>query len=92
MFVVTKHVFCRDKCFVTTNIYLSYIRDKQIFVTINIILSRQKLCRDKLTFVVTNMCFLQQNMSFVMTQKYACHNKSFVATNICFIFVVTKIF
>ena len=45
-------------------------------------------CHDK-TFVTTNMCLSQQNMSFVATkvclsrQNYVCHDKAFVVTNIC---------
>ena len=66
------HVFCRDK---------------SMFVTTNMIFSRQNICRYKLTFVATKHIF--------SWQKYACGDKHvFVTTNICRDkrFVPTKIF
>ena len=44
-------------------------RDKTCLLSAtNIILLRQKFCRDKHTFVVTNTCLSRQNMSFVTTK------------------------
>ena len=68
-----KHA-CHDKTFVATNIFSS-------FATTNIILSRQKFCRNKLTFV-TRSLLLPRQTHLLSRQKYACHDKSFVATNI----------
>ena len=62
VFVMTKHVFCHDKyachdkskhVFVTTNICCD-----DFFVKTNIILSRQKFCRSKHTFVATKIMFV----------------------------------
>ena len=83
IFVATKHVSCRDKCmFVAISIFLS--RGKK-FMT-NAVLSRQKLCHDKLTFVVTSTCLPRQNTSFVATKVSlagAATSIIFVATNTC---------
>ena len=45
VFVATKYVFCRDK-----------LSRQKYFIATNIILSRQKCCRGKQTFVATNTC------------------------------------
>ena len=63
----------QNTSFVSTNICLSFCRDKHVccnktFVAANIILSRQKFCHDKLTFVATIKCLSPQNTSFVTTQ------------------------
>ena len=58
-----------------------------IFVTANITLPQQKFCWDKLSFVVTNMCLLQQKI-LLSQQKYVWCDKTFVVTNV---FVATNI-
>ena len=73
MFVTTKH-FCPDKSMLV-------MTKLKIFVATNIILSQQKFCQDKLTFVATNMCLSCQNMSFFATN--ICNKHMFGATNIC---------
>ena len=52
---LSRHTFCRDKhVFVTTNMCLS--RQSVSFVTTKVCLSRQNFCRDKVMFVVTKLC------------------------------------
>ena len=51
-----------------------------IFVTTKV-LSWQTYLLSKQLFVMTNMCLLWQNTSFVLT-KMCCHDKTFVATNV----------
>ena len=57
-----KYNFYRNKGFVSTKLLLrqTYCHDKT--------------CRDKLTFVMTNMCLSQRNTSFVSQQMF-CHDK-----------------
>ena len=71
-------------------------RQKYVFVETNIILSRQNLCRDKLTFVATDTCLSRQIFvaaSILLSRqkknkkkkkKLFCREKQvFVATNTC---------
>ena len=65
----------------------------QIFVSANIILSWQKRCHDKRTFVETKHVFCHNKGMLVATtlllwQNYVCCDKSFVMTSI--LFVATK--
>ena len=83
-FVATKHVFCR------------FFLSRQIFVVINIILSRQGyFCRDKRVFVATKHVFCCDNIMLLATkvlshqtrvcrdnQINVCGDKPFVAASI----------
>ena len=61
-FVTTKHVFCHDKTFVTTN-----GRDKHNFVCTKVLSGQVYFCHSKYIFFATNMCLSLQNF---------CHNKN----------------
>ena len=97
IFLVTKLLSwqtCDKRCLFLQQ---KYARHGQTLVEC---LSQQMcVCRDKLTFVVTNTCLLWQNMSFVKTkvclsqQNFSRDKHTFVATSICHdkSFVATKI-
>ena len=97
VFVVTKHIFCCDKCTLAVTIFVAifvcvFVATKlllqQIFVVTNIILSWPNVCHDKHTFVTTHVC--HDKTRLLSQQKYACQNKAFchdkhllVTTNVC---------
>ena len=74
IFVATKHVFCRDKNMLVVTIVLSrffknyFVAKKhlsrKIFAAANIILSRQKFCCVKHTFVATKDVFCRDIQAF----------------------------
>ena len=86
--VVTKHVCFSEKvCLSQQQNFMTKLcwsgqtcvcRNKTSVVT-NICLLRQKFCRDKHNFVLTNIC---HKHTFVVTKTRVCHNKTFVATQI----------
>ena len=104
IFVATKHVFCHDKSMLVATKLVArqnFCRDKHIFVVTkhlsrqtfvatNIILSRQKFCHYKLTFVTTNtsfvaieVCLSRQNIwPNFCRDKRVCRDKTFVPTKI----------
>ena len=95
IFVATKHIFCCNKTFaVTKRICVATKRlSQKIFVMTNIILSWQKFCHGKHSFVVTKDGFHYDK--YLSWQKF-CHNKHvFAAVNLNLSwqnFVVTSIF
>ena len=94
---------CCNKTFVVADTFLSQQNlSQQIFLVTNIILLWENFCHGKLTFVMTNMCLSQLNMSFVMTkvclsrQQFCSDRHVFVMTKVFFChdkhnFVVTKV-
>ena len=79
LFVMTKHVFCRDKSMLVTT---HFCCDKY--------LSQQQFLLRQKYFVVTNINFLLRkfccgNLTFVTTKDVFCHDKRmFVATEVLF--------
>ena len=95
-FVMTKHVFCRNKTFVATKVFChktfvvtNICSVKNYFVatslvTTKVCLSGQNFCCDKFWFIATNICHNKDHI-FVMTKDVFCHDKhTFVMTNTCF--------
>ena len=84
IFVATKVLLrqtrvCRDKTRLFSRQKYAY-RDKHIFVATTL-LSRQKICRDKLIFVATNTSFVATKICLV-TNTCVSRQKYFVTTNI----------
>ena len=81
-----KYHFCRDKCFVATNIFLS----------------RQNVCCDKHNFVTTNFFprlsrqnYVCSRANIILSRQKFCPDKRFVTANVIFVgtkdvFVATK--
>ena len=72
VFVVTKHVFCHNKSMLVVTKVLSQIKIRLLrqnfCVTTNIILSQQKFCYDKHTFVAPKDMFCCDKLVFAVTK------------------------
>ena len=81
IFVTTKHLLlqqkhaCRDKMFVTTNIFLLC----QIFVAANNFVATSFVRTSLLLLQQTHVCCDKRHA--LLQQKHACHDKTFVMTN-----------